>query len=665
MTMAPPEEGAGFESRDPDSNCHSVDSGSSAKFSGGHYSVIGVTGHIDHGKTSLVRALSGIDTDTHPEEKRRGITIDLGFASFREGDWQFALIDAPGHQKYIGNLLAGVSTVDLGLLVVACDQGVQEQTLEHGFILRMLGVQRIVVALSRSDLVDEDQIADRQAEVELFLEELGYPRISVVAVSSVTGAGLNALRLELCSLAIQVSAKRQGKLFRMPVDRILSMPGRGCVLAGTVWTGTIQAGDSLELAASRKLVRVRDIQVHGAGVQSSSSGYRTALNVVGDTGDSLHRGDELLTPNVFPQVRCIVAELTTRAGHSELRCPIQLQIHLAAQSCGARVRGVPYLTSNRSVVVVVETDLPVVATWEQRFLLRLPYPIGTFAGGRTLAVFENSRQKSRELLALGKRLQQSGILERLIAWVDFSGVLAVTAEWAELQLGIYDDAELRNLVDESIASGACVSAGDGNELLSNTEVDRVGERLRSLFRVQTAETVGSWRFEDSVVSELSGEHSAKIIRCALNRLVDGGQLIRLNQMVAPAAGAEQMSAKQRMKLESILALYENSRTPPTLSEASAALQISEDAAMSLCRFAIQSGILVDVGGGFYFWSTVYRDLRQELQATFSVRPELTVAEIRDVWSITRKHAIPLLEHFDRIRFTVRRESLRRLGTVRP
>ncbi|MCP4508479.1 MAG: GTP-binding protein, partial [Fuerstiella sp.] len=165
------------------------------------YSIVGVIGHIDHGKTSLVAALTGVDTDTHPEEKRRGITIDLGFASFTEGDHQFALIDAPGHQKYVGNLLAGVSGIDIGLLVVACDQGIQEQTLEHASILQMLGVRRLMVALSRIDLATSEAQAELREDLELFMDDFGFTDVPMVPVSPVKNLGIDELKTQLCDFA--------------------------------------------------------------------------------------------------------------------------------------------------------------------------------------------------------------------------------------------------------------------------------------------------------------------------------------------------------------------------------------------------------------------------------------------------------------------------------
>ncbi|MGB4707160.1 MAG: selenocysteine-specific translation elongation factor, partial [Fuerstiella sp.] len=260
------------------------------------YTIVGVIGHIDHGKTSLVAALTGVDTDTHPEEKRRGITIDLGFASFKEGDHQFALIDAPGHQKYIGNLLAGVSGIDVGLLVVACDQGIQEQTLEHAAILSMLGVQRLVVVQSRIDLVTDAVRAELAEELEVFLDDFGFQNVPMVPVSSVTKVGISELKTLLCEIADTIEVRPSGQFFRMPVDRVFSMPGRGCVIAGTVWSGMLKTGDNLELANSGTMVRVREIEVHGEAVDDSRVGYRTALNVTGVSVSDVERGDELIQP---------------------------------------------------------------------------------------------------------------------------------------------------------------------------------------------------------------------------------------------------------------------------------------------------------------------------------------------------------------------------------
>ncbi len=272
------------------------------------YTIVGVIGHIDHGKTSLVAALTGIDTDTHPEEKRRGITIDLGFAAFNHGDHQFALIDAPGHQKYIGNLLAGVSGIDVGLLVVACDQGIQAQTLEHAAILQSLGVEKLIVAISRIDLSDDATLAELREELEVFLGDYGFAEIPIVPVSSVSGAGIDALKEQLCSFA-RDSDRVAGSHFRLPIDRVFSVEGRGCVVAGTTWSGQVAVGDTVQIAGTDKTARVREIECHGEVIQHSRLGQRTAMNLAGVSANELTRGDELVTPGTHRTATRVLVDL--------------------------------------------------------------------------------------------------------------------------------------------------------------------------------------------------------------------------------------------------------------------------------------------------------------------------------------------------------------------
>src|SRR6056297_3478206 len=259
------------------------------------YTIVGVIGHIDHGKTSLVAALSGIDTDTHPEEKRRGITIDLGFAAFTADSHRFALIDAPGHQKYIGNLLAGVAKVDGGLLVVACDQGIQTQTLEHAAILQSLGVRRLIVAISRIDLADDAAQAELSEELDWFLSEYGFSDVPRIPVSAVTGEGIESLRKQLRVFA--ASPRSESHLpFRMPIDRVFTIEGRGCVIAGTPWSGSLQIGDHATIVRTGQDVRIRELESHGQNLPRTESGVRTAMNVVGTSASEIVRGDELVEP---------------------------------------------------------------------------------------------------------------------------------------------------------------------------------------------------------------------------------------------------------------------------------------------------------------------------------------------------------------------------------
>lgn len=623
------------------------------------YTTVGVVGHIDHGKTSLVAALTGVDTDTHPEEKQRGITIDLGFASFAEGDHQFALIDAPGHQRYIGNLLAGVSGIDIGLLVVACDQGIQAQTLEHASILQILGVTRLVVVLSRADLADKMTQGELREELDVFLDDFGFTNVPMIATSLVTNLGIDDLKQELCEFARNVEARRVGKYFRMPVDRSFTLPGRGCVIAGTVWSGTVNVGDNLLLKGPERTVRVREVEVHGRSGTASTPGFRTALNITGVSASEVKRGDELIH-SVYPCSKHLLVELRTLPGTTEIKCPATLQLHIGATACSARVTGARRLKPSQSVVVVVETRTPVVASFGQKCLFRLPYPAGTVGGATVLATIGDELTRTRKLVELGENLALCGMDERIVAWTEFLGEVDATEEWCELQVGV-PVAKREAVIEAAIAGGKVERLSGDTYLVSLQSVENIQRFVLKLLAKQTKESTDAWVVEESVIQQAKGFGTTEVIRRSLRSLVDDGRVVRLGMRIAIASDDNTLSKKQIARMEKIVALFENNRSPPSTKAIAEKLHLPEDAVTSLSRFGVQAGILLDCGSGLLLSLQMFRTLCQELQELFNTNPQQTVAEIRDHWQVTRKHAIPFLELCDAKDMTQRNGDVRIAG----
>lgn len=624
------------------------------------YTIVGVIGHIDHGKTSLVAALTGVDTDTHPEEKRRGITIDLGFASFSEDEHQFALIDAPGHQKYIGNLLAGVSGVDVGLLVVACDQGIQAQTLEHAAILKSLGVRKLIVAISRIDLSDESTLAELTEELEVFLADYGFTEIPIVPLSSVTGQGMDQLKEMLCEYA-RTSERMASTSFRLPIDRVFNVEGRGCVVAGAVWSGQVNVGDTVQIAGTETTARVREIEVHGAEVQTSMLGHRTAVNLVGVSASDLARGDELVAPNTHRSTTRLLVDAEMFQETSPLRCPSTIQLHTATTSCSARVSGARKLDPGERAIVVVETDDPIVATFGQQCLFRKPYPVGSFAGGRVVAAIPVELRTKRSLLELGRNLLQDSKTDRLVAWVDYFGEIDCDPDWLETQLCI-EPAEFDALVTAALQQQTVIRLSpDDRHLYSPSALENSRRYIIKLLTAQAAETDDAWSVEDSVIERARTTGSKRLIQLAIKQLVDEKQLVRLGRMIAVASDETRLSKKQRALIDRIISLYQGSRTPPTLKELAQQTGTTIDSVSSLVRFLAQQDLLTDLGKGFLFSTDVFRSLCGELNELLAESPEQPVAAIRDRWQLTRKHAIPLLEYCDRSGVTVRSGDMRTAG----
>jgi selenocysteine-specific elongation factor len=623
------------------------------------YTIVGVIGHIDHGKTSLVAALTGVDTDTHPEEKRRGITIDLGFASFHHGDHQFALIDAPGHQKYIGNLLAGVSGIDVGLLVVACDQGIQAQTLEHAAILQSLGVEKLIVAISRIDLSDDATLTELREELEVFLSDYGFAEIPIVPLSSVTGAGIDALKDQLCSFARQTD-RIAGSEFRLPIDRVFSVEGRGCVVAGTTWSGQVSVGDTVQIAGTDKTARVREIECHGEVIQHSKLGQRTAMNLAGVSANELKRGDELVTPGTHPTASRLLVHLQMFNETQPLRCPATTQFHTGTTSCAARITGVRDLQPGQRAVVVVETVQPIVATFAQQCLFRRPYPVGSFAGGRIVATLPAGQRSKGRMVKLGEKLVNASKLERLVAWVDFLGELPIDTEWMETQLAI-PPADRQQIVDQGVAAKHFLISPAGDRLISTAALAVARGYILKLLTQQAEGTDDAWSVDQSVAQRASSTGSEPLVQYAIKQLVDEKQLVRLGRMIAVASDETRLSKKQRSHIEQIAGIYQGSRKPPTTKELANQLGTTIDAVASLVRFMTQQRVLIDLGNGFLIATDVFRQLCAELRNLFDQQPEQSVAAIRDLWQVTRKHAIPLLEYCDQAGVTTRKQDLRMAG----
>ncbi len=622
------------------------------------YTIVGVIGHIDHGKTSLVAALTGVDTDTHPEEKRRGITIDLGFASFVHGDDEFALIDAPGHQKYIGNLLAGVSSIDVGLLVVACDQGIQEQTLEHAAILQNLGVKKLIVAVSRIDVSDKATLDELTEELQVFLADYGFEDIPVLPISSVTGEGLEALKSRLGTLA-RTELRSETGCCRMPIDRVFSVPGRGCVVAGTVWSGKIEVGDSLRVAKSGVEVRVRELEVHGKSVQTSQVGRRTAINITGISANELSRGDELVAQGSFQAATQHVVSIQMFRDTTELKVPATVQLHTATTSCEARITGVRSLAPATVTGVVIETDQPIVTTHSQQFLLRRPYPVGSFASGRFLASLSNPQPKKRELVELGSQMVDADETGRLLAWAEYWGEIRLDPDQFELNLGIQPD-RLHEIVSAGVQSGALLLTA-AKHVVSKPAIDRTSSFAMKLLTQQAQNSDDAWMVEESLIKKLESTGSESVAKLVIGMLVDEKKLVRLNRHVAIASDETTLSKKQRARMAQIIDLYKDCRTPPTIKEVAEQLECPVDSIASPLRFATQQRLLIDLGKGFYVSQDVFEGFLDELRASFAGQGEQSVTEIKDHWQVTRKHAIPLLEYCDNMKFTVRDGNQRTAG----
>jgi selenocysteine-specific elongation factor len=613
--------------------------------------VIGTAGHIDHGKTALVRALTGVDTDRLAEEKRRGITIDLGFAPLDLGAVRASVVDVPGHEGFIRNMVAGATGVDLALLVVAADEGVMPQTAEHLEILRLLGVRRGVVALTKCDLAPDPAWRELVADdVHAAVAARCGARWPLIEVSAVTGAGLAELRAALLAEAEAVPERGAHDRFRMPVDRTFALAGAGTIVTGTVWSGSVAEGEHVLVLPAGVEARVRSVEVHGARAERAEPGRRAALALVGLARDQAERGAVVVSGEGWRATRVLDAEVRMLAGHAEIRPRQRVRVHHATSEVMARL--VPGLRQGDVTAVRLRLEGPLVARAGDRFVLRSYSPVTTIGGG--IVVDPHADELGRER---GRRRPQPVLLpatdrDRVALLVDRRGRQGMARADLEVAAGL-DAARLGAALAE--AAGAVVREGDwlvAADLVTATERVLLGAlgRHHEAHPLESGMPAQAWR-------AAAAAPRAELVALAERRLekrsavVKEGAAVRLPGW-APGGGAAARAATEALVQDLLAAGAE----PPSVAELSAR-RPGTDVPGAL-RLLAQQGLVVAVGRDRYYEKEAFRREREAVLRVLRELGEASPAVIRERLGRSRKWLIPLLEQLDRDGVTVRRGDVR-------
>ncbi len=622
--------------------------------------VVGTAGHIDHGKSALVRALTGTDPDRLKEEKERGMTTDLGFAFL--GD-NITLIDVPGHERFVRHMLAGASTIDLVLLVIAADDGVMPQTREHFEICRLMGIRKGIIVINKADLVEEEMLELVKLDaLELvrgsFLE--GAP---LVVVSALTGAGIPKLRQTIVELAQTVPPKPDRGVFRMPIDRNFVMKGFGTVVAGTVLSGSVRVGDRLELLPERREVRVRGIQKHGQPAELAGLGERAALNLQGIEREAAMRGNVLATPGYYSPTEQFNAwcYLLKDAGRP-LRNLTRLKLHIgtAEVMCRVLLLDTRELAPGAEAFVQCRLEEPVVCDWDDHFVLRTFSPQRTIGGG---VVLEANPQKERRFdkavidrLAALRRGEAGGVLEQYLLKAGFEAkTLAVAAR--ELALA---DNDARAMLDHLVRTGKVrrVEFESKEYLLHEQVISRAREAVRETlagFHHDNPFRLGMKRPE--LRAKAGAGMSVPLFETVLAGLVTGGEVVVEDDRVRLATHTLKLGPAEQKQFDRVAALYQElGFAPPPLAEALAGVE--KRLADRVRTALLESGTLIDVGESVILHRDVVRHAEDVIRGVFATRDELTASEIRQALGATRKYVIPLLNYFDAHGLTQRRGEVR-------
>ena len=610
--------------------------------------ILGTAGHIDHGKTALVRALTGVDTDRLPEEKRRGITIDLGFAPLRlDGVGTIGVIDVPGHEAFVRTMVAGATGIDLALLVIAADEGVMPQTREHLAILRLLGVHAGVVALTKADLVDDEWLALVRDDVCGALTGSSLGDVEVIAVSALTGSGIDELRAALTRAARRVPARASDDLFRMPVDRAFTIRGTGTVATGTVWSGSLARDAALRLYPSGDVVRVRSLQAHGHAVERVSAGERAAVALAGVELARVGRGAVLVAGDAWRPSTVMRADVALLDDIGRAIGPrSRLRLHLGTSEVGARVvplEGALAPGAARPARIVV--DEPIVTRTGDRFVLRGGSPLGTVGGG---IVTDPLAPRRARALALDSD-DPAASLDQFLHEAGNAGV-----DLAELpvRLGVG-----RAALDMLLRSPERWAAGDRAYAAS----------ARDAIALLLLDTLREHHLANPLASGAPRQWLRTRVRApeaAVDSVVDGllreGRIVVEQGDVRLADFAPRLSEKQQALATQLVARIEAGGVePPSVEELATAMGQPPAELAAVSRVLIREGALVTVEPNRHYSLSSVMELTGRLDAGMVSGADYGPAELREFLGLTRKFLIPFLEYCDREGYTIRNELGRR------
>ena len=624
--------------------------------------IIGTAGHIDHGKTALVRALTGIDTDTLPEEQARGVTIDIGFAYWKEN---VTLIDVPGHERFVKNMVTGVCTVDIALLVVAADDGVMPQTREHLGILNLLGVRKGLVALTKTDLADPEWVALVAEDLRDLLQGTFLAEAPIVPVSSISGEGIPELRGLLEAEVEQVTERADRGVFRLPVDRVFSSQGFGTIVTGTVLSGAVHPRDTVTLLPADRQVRVRGVQTHGRDVESAGVGARAALNLADVEVADLHRGDILAQPGYFNATYMIDARLDMLPDAPvAMENRTRVHLHLGPREVLARVilLEADELNSGESQLVQFRLESPGVAARGDRFVVRRYSPVQTVGGGIVLDTQPPKHRRHRpEVLASIRPLEADDPVLAALARLSSAGAAGRTAAEMARDLGV-DAGSARSALEELVSDGRAVCDGTGNgarfaERESWDGLLVAAEEALAAFHRENPLRPGILR--EALRPQVPGRPDKAPFERALVHLEEAGRVGRRGAYLALADHRIELSEGQegiRRRIDEMLA--SGSAEPPDLADLCERIGGEASSVTDVVDAMQAMGQVVRLEEYLIFHPSAVGQIRQALVAYLKENGSIGVSAFRDLAGTTRKYAVPLLNHFDASGVTVREGDVR-------
>jgi selenocysteine-specific elongation factor len=629
--------------------------------------IIGTAGHVDHGKTALIMALTGIETDRLKEEKERGLSIELGFAYFDlPGGQRAGIVDVPGHERFVRNMLAGAVGMDLVLLVVAADEGVMPQTREHLDILRLLQVENGLTVITKIDLADEEQVEFVEEDIKESVVGTFLEGVPILRVSSVTGDGLEELKTVIEQVVRDIEVKSERGPFRLPIDRVFTMKGFGTVITGTVFSGSVGVGDTLEVLPSSRNVRVRGVQVHNQKVERAFAGQRTALNLPDVEKSQLERGEVLVTPGTFERATILDVRLVMLEGAKRsLTDRTHVYFHLGTRQVPAQV----ILFDRKEVkpgditLARMKLEEPVVALRRDRFVLRKPLPVGTIGGGQVIDIRPRKfrRKEVRKVLSF-LEMMESDRLEEVVK--QLLERRKETFILQDLQRYLNEDVEqLQNVVNQLREEGHLRQFEKEHQVavIGSQAFDRLKETFISIIEEYFEKNPYKKGMPKEEIRSKLGLGDEVVLFDQLVKELERTKGIQVEEGKVSSQGREmfltenQQALKDRIEKVHLDKLFE----PSSYDEIEKKIGPESDL-RAMYNLLVEEGKLIRTTSNVVFHRTALEQAMEFVKAFIHEKGSITVRQFRDQFQTSRKYTLAILEYFDRIRLTQRIEDERQL-----
>ncbi len=629
--------------------------------------ILGTAGHIDHGKTSLIKAVTGTDTDRLKEEKERGITIELGFAALDLPSGQhLGIVDVPGHEKFVKNMVAGATGIDIVVMVIAADEGVMPQTREHMEICTLLGVQYGMVAVTKIDMVDEEWLELALEDIRDFVRGTFLEDAPMAPVSSLTAEGIPEFIEILDELAAKIPERSPSDLFRLPIDRVFTMKGFGTVITGTLISGRVQVGDTIMIYPSGITSKVRGIQVHNKSADDAGAGMRTAINFQGLEKEAISRGEVLSKPNTLEASYMVDVSLHYLAGNKK---PIKNRTRVRFHTGTSEVLGNlilldrEELAPGKDTVVQLRLDTPVALVKDDRFVIRSYSPIYTIGGGEVLnpIPLKHKRLKSDTVEGL-KRLGNEEP-EALISFhTEASGYQGVSLSHLKMMTNLTDK-QLENTLQGLLSKKTLIQVDKENRTYIHPSVF---EKLKhdtqgQLADFHKANPLKPGMSKEELKTKFPPLLTSKLFNLTLNQMIKEKEIAQEENIIRLASHAVSLGGKQADVKDKILKTYLNAGLqPPYFKELAKSLEIDAKRAKDVLMHLVNEGVIVKVKEELYFHARAINTLRKKLVEFLEAQGEITTPQFKEMTGVSRKYVIPLAEYFDSTNVTLRVGDVRKL-----